>query len=199
VLADADGALLAEHVQRGPEGFYAAPKSVAWDPVRREIWLNTDLVPAGGAQGAQVRHDARVLASDGREQLRFETPELQFFTFSPDGTGWFAEVDGSLLSLRIRPPERAGSAILTGRIVPLDDAFAGAADFVQDIRVEGDTAVATRWSGRVHVVDRDGRARGAVLPADGAGDLYYSGVRVGDEVCATRCRGVEVVCRGISD
>jgi hypothetical protein len=198
VLADPEGALLAEHVQHGPEGWHVAPKSVAWDPVRREIWLNTDLLPADGAPAA-VRHDARVLGSDGTERLRFETPELQFFTFSEDGTGWFAEVDGSLLNLRIRPPERAGSPVLTGRIVPLDDAFAGAADFVQDIRADAEGAVVTRWGGRVHVVGRDGRARTAVLPAGAAGDLYYTGVRADGAVCATRCGSVEVVCRGIGD
>ena len=43
--------------------------------------------------------------------------------FSADGTGWFAESHGSALRLRVRPPDRAASALLTGRIVPLDDAF----------------------------------------------------------------------------
>jgi hypothetical protein len=39
---------------------------------------------------------------------RFESPELQFVTFSEDGTGWFAEVDGH----RSRgPPERAAVPI----------------------------------------------------------------------------------------
>ena len=104
VVLDAEGALLAEHVLGAPEGWRVAPKSVAWDPVREEIWLNTDLIPSGAQPGAEVGHDARVLGRDGRERLRFAEPEVQFVAFADDGTGWFAEVDGSLLSLRIRPP-----------------------------------------------------------------------------------------------
>jgi hypothetical protein len=141
-----------------------------------------------------VRHDARVLGADGTERLRFETPEVQFFAFSEDGTGWFAEVDDSDLSLRVRPPERAASPVLLGRVVPLDDAFPREADFVQDLRIDGDTAVVTRWSGRVHLVGRDGRAASLSLPSGGS-DLYYSGVQAGDHVCATRCGEVEVVCK----
>lgn len=194
VWIDADGALLAEHVLHGPEGYGVAPKSIAWDPVRREIWLNTDLIPTSAAAGTEVRHDARVLAADGGERLRFETPEVQFFTFSEDGTGWFAEVDGRFLRLRVRPRERASSPILTGLVVPLDDAFAREADFVQDLHVAGDSVVVTRWSGRVHVVDRDGEVRSVALPTGGGSALYYSGVRAGGEVCATRCGDVEVVC-----
>jgi len=197
VWVDAEGALLAEHVLRGPEGYGVAPKSIAWDPLRREIWVNTDLLPLGAAAGSAVRHDARLLAADGRELLRFESPELQFVTFSEDGTGWFAEVDGHLLQLRVRPPERAAVPILTGLVVPLDDAFAADADFVQDVQVAGDSAVVTRWSGRIHVVDRDGAVRHASLPTDGSGSLYYSGVRARGGVCATRCGEVEVVCAGL--
>jgi hypothetical protein len=198
LLLDPEGALLAEHVISGPEGWHVAPKSVAWDPVRREIWLNTDLLPAGvgTSLGSQVRHDARVLGPDGVERLRFDTPEVQFFTFSEDGTGWFAEVDGTYLSLRVRPPERAASPVLLGRVVPLDDAFPRESDFVQELRVDGDTAIVTRWSGNVHLVDADGRVTSLSLPSSGS-DLYYSGFRAGRYVCATRCAGVEMVCRAV--
>ena len=199
VVLDAEGALLAEHVLSGPEGWRVAPKSIAWDPVREEIWLNTDLIPTGARPGAALGHDARVLGRDGRERLRFEAPEVQFFAFSADGTGWFAELDGSLLNLRIRPPERAASPVLTGRIVPLDDAFAAGADFVQDIKVEGDVAVVTRWSGRIHEVDREGGSRSLALPITAGGDLYYSGVRDRGQVCATLCGDVEVVCGASGD
>jgi hypothetical protein len=197
VVFDADGALLAEHALAAPAGFRVAPKSVAWDPVRREIWVNTDLLPAGAAS-EPIHHDARILGEDGAERLRYDTPELQFMTFSADGTGWFAEAEGGSLRLRVRPRDRAGSALLTGRIVPLDDAFHAGADFVQDIHVDGDAAVVTRWSGAIHVVDRAGARRDVVLPARD-GDLYYSGVRRGDTVCATRCGTVDVVCRGVGD
>jgi hypothetical protein len=198
VAFDADGALLAEHPLAPPPGYHIAPKSVAWDPLRREIWLNTDLLPV--APGQPVRHDARVLAEGGAERLRFETPEVQFMAFSGDGTGWFAEAHGSELRLRVRAPERAASALLTGRIVPLDDAFHAGADFVQDIHPdpEGGEAVVTRWSGKVHVVDRAGGRRDVELPVRD-GDLYYSGVRAGGAVCATRCGTVDVVCRGVGD
>ena len=198
VAFDEDGALLAEHALEPPPGFHIAPKSVAWDPVRKEIWLNTDLLPVTGGADS-VRHDARVLGPDGSERLRFDTPEVQFMTFSADGTGWFAEASGSDLRLRVRPPDRAGSALLTGRIVPLDDAF-NPVDFVQDIHPDpdGDEAVVTRWSGKVHVVDRAGGRRDVALPVRD-GDLYYSGVRADGAVCATRCGTVDIVCRGVGD
>lgn len=199
VLADAEGALLAEHVLRGPEGYGVAPKTVAWDPLRHEIWVNTDLLPSPADPDAPVRHDARILAADGREIFRFETPELQFVTFSPDGTGWFAEVDGQRLRLRIRLPRHAARPFLTGLVVALDDAFPAEADFVQDLKVDGDRVIVTRWSGRVHVVDRTGRVRHASLPLDGAGALYYTGVSARGGVCATRCSEVEVVCAALEE
>lgn len=190
---DADGALVAELPVPGGDGYRAAPKSVAYDPVRREIWVNTDLLPESAGPDAKLRYDARVLSLDGAERLRFERPEVQFMTFGPDGTGWFAEVDGTRLTLRIRPPDRAGSALLTGRMVPLDDAFSRELDFVQDIQVAGDVAVVTRWGGRVHVVSRDGSLQSLTLPRDGA-DLYYTGVLADGAVCATRCGDLSVVC-----
>jgi hypothetical protein len=199
LVIDPEGALVAEYPLHGPEGFGVAPKSVAFDPVRQEIWVNTDLIPLDAGARGGVRHDARLLDRNGTERLRFDAPELQFFRFSADGTGWFAEVEGSLLQLRIRPPERAGSPLLTGRFVPLDDAFAAQADFVQDIQVAGDRAVVTRWSGRVDVVSRDGRVRSVRLPVDEEGEIYYSGVEAGPDVCATRCGGIEVVCGAPSD
>ena len=118
--------------------------------------------------------------------------------FGPDGTGYFAERDGPLLSLRIRSPERAGSAILTGRIVPLDDEFRGEQDFVQEIQLDaGGTVVLTRWSGRIHLVSRSGSTRVIELPRPGGEGLYYTGLLTGDRLCATYCSGVTVVCRAL--
>ena len=194
---DEEGALVAEHPVRGPAGYRAAPKSVAYDPVRREIWLNADLLPEGAGRGGSVRYDTRVLGLDGTERLRFEQPEVQFMAFGPDGTGWFAEVDGASLTLRVRPPELAASPVLTGRLVPLDDAFARELDFVQDIKLSGDVAVVTRWSGRVHVVERDGSVRSAELPKQQA-ELYYTGVLADGAVCATLCGDLSVACGPIS-
>ncbi len=119
-------------------------------------------------------------------------------TFGPDGTGYFAERDGPLLNLRIRPPERAGAAIFTGRIVPLDDEFAGDQDFVQDIRVDAKgRVVVTRWSGRIHLVSRRGAVDLIQLPRPGGEGLYYTGVLAGDRLCATYCSGVTVVCHAL--
>jgi hypothetical protein len=195
VVLDAEGEILAEHPLEAPEGCRAAAKSLAFDPVREEIWVNTDLLPATPGEG-EIRHDTRVLGADGGERLRFERPEVQFMRFGPDGTGYFAERDGPLLSLRIRPPERAGSAILTGRIVPLDDEFPVGGDFVQEIELDAaGTIVLTRWSGLIHLVSRSGSVRAIKLPRAGGEGLYYTAVLAGDRVCATYCRGVTVVCR----
>jgi hypothetical protein len=180
------GEPLAEHGLRDPPGFRAAGKSLALDPLRREIWVNTDLFSTGG-DGA-VAHDARVLASDGRELRAVTDPELQFFEFAPDGAGYFVEEADGRLRLRERSPRGLD------RFHPLDDAFPATHDFAQEVRAEADgSVVVTRWSGRVHVLEPDGRVRDLVLPAE-EGSLYYTAVRTGARVCATRCGRVEVVC-----
>lgn len=184
VLSEA-GEPLAEHRLHDPPGFRAAGKSLAFDPLRDELWVNTDLF---ALRGNDVAHDARVLSADGRELRTVVDPELQFFEFASDGTGWFAEASEGRLRLR----ERSPSGQL--RFHPLDDDFPGGHDFAQEVRAEDDGSVlVTRWSGRVHVRRPDGRIRDLVLPpADGA--LYYTAVRAGSRVCATRCGRVEVVC-----
>jgi hypothetical protein len=191
VVLGEDGAVLAEHVLAATEGVRAAAKSLASDPVRREIWVNTDLF----GPGPEVRHDVRVLGPDGTERLRFARPEVQFMAFDAGGTGWFAELDGALLTLRIRTPEQAATPVLTGRRVPLDDAFPAELDFVQEVRpAPGGRAVVTRWSGRVHVVDRDGSVRSVDLPRLEPGGLYYTGVLADGRICATHCGELTVVC-----
>jgi hypothetical protein len=193
VRLDPEGRVLAEHPLAAPEGFRVAAKSVARDPLRNEIWVNTDLLPRGGGPS---RHDVRILDRAGVETLRFERPEVQFMTFADDGTGFFAEVDGPLLTLRIRAPERAGRALLTGLVVPLDDAFDPGLDFVQDVKLAADgTAVVTRWSGRVHLVRPDGATRSVTLPRSPDGPLYYTGVLQDGNLCVTLCADVTVVCR----
>jgi hypothetical protein len=197
VVLDAEGSILAEHLLEAPEGYQSAPKSLAFDPLRREIWVNADLLPTAQGQG-EVRYDTRVLGPEGGERLRFERPEVQFMIFGPDGTGYFAERDGPLLNLRIRPPERAGAAIFTGRIVPLDDEFPGDHDFVQDLRVDArGRVVVTRWSGRIHLVSRSGEVERIQLPRTGGGGLYYTGVLTGGRLCATYCDEVTVVCHAL--
>jgi hypothetical protein len=197
VFLDVEGAILAEHPLTAPDGYQAAPKSLAFDPLRREIWVNTDLLPTAPEAG-EIRYDTRVLAPGGRELLRFERPEVQFMTFGPDGTGYFAERAGPLLNLRIRPRERAGAPIFTGRIIPLDDEFAGDRDFVQDIQVDSKgRIVLTRWSGRIHLVNRRGELSLIQLPRPAGKGLYYTGVLDGDRLCATYCNGVTVVCHDL--
>ena len=191
VVLDEDGSVEAELTLAASPGSVAAAKSVAFDPVRRVVWVNTDVI----SRGAPPAHDARVLdLASGREQLRIEEPELQFMRFGPDGRGWFAWRDGDRLVLRVTEPGAAQDAA-SGRAIPLDDAYAGAHDFVQDMRIEADgRAVVTRWSGHVHVVAPDGRVRSVVLPQLAEGGLYYTATAVGDRVCATYCAGVTVVC-----
>ncbi len=190
VVLSEHGEVLAEHVLADPPGWRLLAKSLAFDPLRREVWLNTDLLPTDG--GGAVLHDVRVLGPDGAERLRVRDPELQFFTFAPDGTGFFAESSEHRLRLRRRSP--AG----LDRFVALDDAFDAAHDFAQDLRVEEDgSALLTRWSGRVHSVDAAGQVRDVMLPRSAAGELYYTAVRSGERVCATRCGRIEVVCQDL--
>ena len=186
VVLDEAGRVLAELPLGAVDGYRVAAKSLAWDPVRAEIWVNTDLLPLAG--GAPSAHDTRILAPDGRERLRWRTPEVQFMSFGPDGTGYFAEVEGERLRLRVRPPEAAGLPLLTGRWIALDDAFPGELDFVQEVRVDDRGRVAvTRWSGRIHLLEPGGKVRDVWLPHE-PGDLFYTGVHTGERVCATVCR-----------
>jgi hypothetical protein len=199
LVLEPDGTPRAHIPLAGPDGYRPAPKSIAWDPVRREIWVNTDLLPDSENAHAEVdgvRHDARILDESGRELARFADPEVQFMTFGPDGAGYFAEVQGSFLHLRVRSAELApASPVLTGVRIPLDDTFPPGADFVQDVRVAPNgTAVVTRWSGAVHLVAPDGEVRTVVLPRN-PGDLYYTAVLREGRVCATRCGDLAVVCR----
>lgn len=191
VVLSESGEILAEHVLQDPPGLRVLAKSLAFDPLRRETWLNTDLLPL---EGTAVLHDARVLDAAGHERLRVSDPELQFFTFAPDGTGLFAEVSERRLRLRQRSPQGRD------RFIALDDAFDPAFDFVQDMRLESDgSVVLTRWSGRIHVISADGEVRDLSLPRTEAGELYYTAVRAFGRVCATRCGRVEVVCQDLPD
>jgi hypothetical protein len=182
-----EGEPVAEHQLAPPPGFQVAPKTVAFDPVRQEIWVTTDLL---AEEGEEVRHDAYVIAPDGREKRRIEGPELHFVAFGADGSGFRAEVEGSRLWLQTHPAQGVGERRL------LDDSFASDFDFVQDLHVGADgRAVLTRWSGFVHVVEAGGAVRTLRLPALEPGGLYYSSALAGERVCATYCAGVTVVCQ----
>jgi hypothetical protein len=187
LIADLEGAPVAELPLAAPAGHRSAPKTVAFDAARDEIWATTDLFPV--AAGGAIRHDAYVLDRSGREKRRIERPEVQFVAFGPDGTGLLAEVEGARLDLRVRPP--AGP----DRVLRVDAAFPAGTDFVQDIHFAPDgRAVLTRWSGVVHVFHPPDSLATLRLPGLEPGGLYYSGVLAGERVCATHCGGLTVVC-----
>lgn len=191
-----DGALIAELALDGPAGWKVAPKSLAYDPTRRAVWLTTDLIPDD--RRGKVRQDARVIDLAARELVRFEFPELQFVTFDAAGTGYLAERAGTQLTLRIVRPDETGFLATLGRRILLDDRFPATSDFAQEIRLAQDQRVViTRWSGRIHVVDLaapSGReVRTVELPRP-ANSLYYTAVLDGEHLCATLCAGVTVVC-----
>ncbi len=192
----AAGERIAELPLEGPRDVVVAAKSVAYDARRKQIWVNTDLLPrAGGAS----RHDARVLDLLGHELARIEQPEIQFMTFGADGTHTRVERIGRRLILRVIAPDARSTITETGRTLLLDDAFAAGVDFVQDLQPGDDgRLVVTRWGGRIHVVTlvAGGPARAATLdlPRESGETLYYTAVIDSGRLCATRCNRVEVVC-----
>jgi len=175
------GEVRAEHVLAPVPGYRVAPKTVAWDPVRREIWVNTDLLPRAGGGGARgqsatgtragaqqgaadeagepeaerrPRHDARLLGPEGAERHRWEEPELQFVAFRGDGWGLAAEVDAEGLWLRaLGPDDPAGSPRERGERFLADAFFDRESDFAQDIQF----ADAAAGEGRAVVMRWSGR------------------------------------------
>jgi len=193
VSFDLDGALLAEFPLQAPDGYQVAPKTVAFDPTRRRIWVTTDLLPI--ASGSRPRHDTVVLSERGKELRRISEPEIQFVAFAADGTGYRAEVEGRRLWLRISTP---GDDPDGGQRILLDGSFAAALDNVQDIELAADgRAVVTRWSGWIHVIDSPSEVHSTRLPQFEDDGLYYSAVAEGDRICATYCAGASVVCGNI--
>jgi len=191
VQFDPDGGLIAEYPLQGPPGYFAAAKSITWDPIRRRIWINTDLVPKGKEP---VRYDARVFDEHGHELLRYDTPSLHFMSFGSDGTGYFAEVEGRVLQLRIVPPDLEDPNPRAGRVVVLDADFPFG-DAVQDVRGDGKgRVVVTRWSGHIHIVGPEDRVETLVLPRPDLNGLYYTGELTDGRVCVTYCADVTVVC-----
>lgn len=218
LLFTTDGELLAEHpLQAGPD-HRALAKTVAFDPVREEIWVTTDLEPIEAVtRDGEPGHDARILDRSGRERRRFIHPEVQFVHFGSDGEGAAVALDGEHLGLWKLPADRSGRG--PARLAPasgtqasssgpepfagepdwlLDRAFAADFDYAQDIQEAPDgRLVVTRWSGWVHVVDPrvpGGPVRSVELPRAGGAGLYYTAVVRGDRVCATYCEDVSVVC-----
>ncbi len=188
-----DGGLLAEYPLAAPEGTIAAPKTVAWDPVRREIWVTVDLV---STTGQPPTTDSRRLGEDGSELERITEPEIQFVAFDEGGTGYLAARQGPILDLLVLEPHATGAPLGAARRFPLDREFATGFDFVQDIHPASDgSVVLTRWGGSIHVLAPGaGHVETLRLPREGGSGLYYSGVLSGRLVCATVCAGITVVC-----
>ncbi len=193
VVLAADGTLLAEHALGGPPDSVAAPKTVAWDPSRREFWATVDLVSRAGAA---PRQETRRLAADGRQLQNIEEPEIQFVIFAADGRGLFAARQQRILSLLLVEPGADGDPLAAARRIVLDEEFEPSLDFVQDIHPAADgRIVLTRWSGRIHVVDPDsGSVETVEFPREDPAGLYYSAVLFETRLCSTLCAGVEVVC-----
>lgn len=195
VLLDPEGAVLAEYPLTPPVGFTAAPKTVAYDRLREQIWVTSDLLPRGDDPTARIEHATYVLDGQGAELRRIERPEIQLIAFAEDDTGYRAEVEGAKLWLRILPADPKRS-LIGGLRIPLEHAFASDFDFVQDIQITPDgRAVVTRWSGWVHVVDATGSIRSLRLPPFNPPGIYYTAALHDHRVCATHCRDVSVVCR----
>lgn len=211
VWLDADGGVRRELRLAGPAGYSVAPKTVAWDPRRREAWVTSDVLPAPGSPLPE-RHDAWVLSldpaapADGAEAPAPAAvrrwgggpgdPELQFVRFAADGAGRLVVAHGSRLELVLLPAGGGLDALARAPHVLLDDRFPAGLDFAQDVQpAPGGGAVVTRWSGRIHVVRADGEVRSLSLPMLEEGGLYYTGVIRDGRLCATFCADVTVVCR----
>lgn len=221
LVLDADGAVARALPLRAPAGQALAAKSVAWDPVAREIWVTTDRLPIDPIERAQggFAHPTLVLSPDGTEIARFgsedDSTEVQFMRFSPDGHGAIARVRAGKLELVMLTPETKRRVPTATRPILLDAAFPASLDFAQDIQLAADgTVVVTRWSGRIHRVDRARQLETIDLPRS-PNSLYYTAVAsmtraIGaDEgnapdttpaarLCATRCDTVEVVCTDLA-
>lgn len=207
VLLGRNGELLAEHPLESAEGFFLAPKTVAYDPSRKLIWVNTDRlaanangVPASLTDFGGAHHPTLVLDLDGRELARINSSEIQAFAFEKEGRGAFALIDEGRLELLILEPGEPLEAIEHGRRILIDDAFPGGFDFVQDLVFDrrGDILL-TRWSGRIHRITSPRPAQRTYvqtldLPRYQPDGLYYAAAIRGRRICATYCGGVSVVC-----
>lgn len=208
VLLSESGKIEKEFPLRSPSGYLTSPKTVAYDSARQRIWVVSDLVPSTTAsqvgKPAKFRYDARVLDLEGRELLRIEAPpEIFFVRFAADGSGYLAIRNANKLELQILPPNIAlpSTPILRdedlrslGARIVLNENFSPY-DFVQEISFgKQKQVVLTSWSGEIHILDTDGKAKRMPLPNPDESGLYYTGVMHGAHLCATYCLDVAVTC-----
>ncbi|MBW2272913.1 MAG: hypothetical protein JRG96_06555 [Deltaproteobacteria bacterium] len=172
VLLDSEGGILAEHVLvSSTPGFQLAAKSAALDPIRGDIWVNSDLLPArdhageksargpGGSWGA-AGHPTLVMDAAGRERARFDAVEIQAMAFGADGVGYLALAEGARLSVAVLTPGlREGDprrGLELARRVVVDDNYSRHLDFAQTLAVDDQgRVILTRWGGHVHVLERE--------------------------------------------
>jgi hypothetical protein len=193
---DPEGRILWEHPLSAPEGLILAPKSLAYDPLRGEVWLTSDLLRGEEALPGPEGHPALVLDRQGRERLRISQVELQFVAFSSGGVGYLAFVEDRALRMAVLTPD-APAARIPEQSILLDPRFPTGLDFVQDIKTDDEgRVVVTRWSGRVHVVGPE-RVNDLSLPRREPDGLYYTGVTEGARLCVTYCDDVSVVCTNL--
>jgi hypothetical protein len=147
VVLTPEGNLVHEFpVHEDPE-LFAAPKSLAIDPLTGEIWCNADLL----SEGSDPAFVTYKLSPTGEIVARSPAPpELHFVAFGRDGTGWFAEADEGRLRLRATRGGQEIARTSLGRPERID--------FVQDIKpISPERVVVSLWSGRAFVAFLDGR------------------------------------------
>lgn len=206
VLAE-DGRVLGELELAAPEGFALQPKTVAFDAARGRLWITTDrlrLDPASGDDGQAglepEHHPTIVVDLAGAEQGRVDDVEIQFARFAPDGTGFFAVARGPRLELAVLPAGAAGGDLSQAHFHVVESAYPRTYDFVQDLQLAADgRVIATRWSGVVHLLARDGTHTRIDFPELAPFGLYYTAVLENGHVCATYCEDVSVVCAPLPD
>ena len=171
-----------------------APKTVAWDPQREEIWVTTDVLPQ--RTGPQA-HPTLVLNLDGQERLRIKDFEIQFVRFGSDGTGYLALTDNGALFLGILEPSPAAADPVTIKRIVLEPHFASDYDFAQGMEfAEDGRVIVTTWSGGIYVVDpeENSAVQSLTFPRLDGDGLYYTAVLAENHLCATYCSDLVVVC-----
>ncbi len=171
-----------------------APKTVAWDPRREEVWVTTDVIPQ---RTGPLAHPTLVLNLDGQERLRIQDFEIQFVRFGSDGTGYLALTADGALFLGILAPSSAAANPHAIKRIMLEPHFASDYDFAQGMEfAEDGRVIVTTWSGGVYVVDpkTNQAVQRLAFPRLDENGLYYTAVLAESHLCATYCSDLAVVC-----
>jgi len=107
VSFNADGTLLAEFPLRAPDGYRVAPKTVAFDPVRGDIWATTDLLSCCGypnqkSSSSRSRRTERAIARRSRvAACGYGSANRERARRAAGGSSWMAPFPRLWISLRI--------------------------------------------------------------------------------------------------